>query len=316
VWPQCVFRMQVWNVLHAARWKYSTQQIAKNSPSRHQRTICRAVSSQLRHLWTIGKSLLNSNLPHVSLQYGELRLTNGWDLLASLGHPSIFQLVSRLGFVIAASSLNGGQPNFTRRLAVSCSGTLYTHFWGLLPPDGILPCGKFTLRPILAFSNIGSVTARHSSSGRQRQFAASYKEWNYGTFAEGATCIRLMGGHHVGHRPIFYSWEWLETNLSLSYIKQNSRVILLCPEFIFLKHTKAFCIFTRRPAMLFLHVCPIRPVLEYGCVVWRAQSNLCSEQSTGDSPHACSIRIILHPLTLPFSTVLAYCDAESLNYEE
>jgi len=28
------------------------------------------------------------------------------------------------------------------------------------------------------------------------------KEWNYGTFVEGATPIRL-GGHHVGHRPTF-----------------------------------------------------------------------------------------------------------------
>jgi len=43
---------------------------------------------------------------------------------------------------------------------------------------------KFTLRPSLAFSYIGSVTARHSSSGRQPNFAAWYKEWNYGTFAE------------------------------------------------------------------------------------------------------------------------------------
>jgi len=32
--------------------------------------------------------------------------------------------------------------------------------------------------------------------------AAWYKEWDYGTFTEGATYIRL-GGHHVGHRPIF-----------------------------------------------------------------------------------------------------------------
>jgi len=48
-----------------------------------------------------------------------------------------------------------------------------------------------------AFSYIGSVTARHSSSGRQPYFAAWYKQWNYGTFAEGATYIRL-GGHHVG----------------------------------------------------------------------------------------------------------------------
>jgi len=51
-----------------------------------------------------------------------------------------------------------------------------------LAPNGILSGGKFTLRPSLAFSCFGSVTVRHSSSGRQPNFAAWYKEWN-GTFA-------------------------------------------------------------------------------------------------------------------------------------
>jgi len=73
---------------------------------------------------------------------------------------------------------------------------------GALAPGRILAGAKFTLRPSLAFSYIGSVTARHSSSRRQPNFAAWYKEWNYRTFAEGATYIR-QGGHHVGHRPTF-----------------------------------------------------------------------------------------------------------------
>jgi len=88
-----------------------------------------------------------------------------------------------------------------RCLAVSWAGTLYIHFRGLLPPDRILSGTKFTLRASLAFAYIVSVTARHSSSGRQPKFAAWYKEWNYETFAEGATYIR-QGGHHVGHRPM------------------------------------------------------------------------------------------------------------------
>jgi len=54
--------------------------------------------------------------------------------------------------------------------------TLYIHFRGLLPPDGILPAAKFTLRQSLALSYIGSVTAQHSSSGHQPNFAAWYKE--------------------------------------------------------------------------------------------------------------------------------------------
>ena len=41
----------------------------------------------------------------------------------------------------------------------------YIHFRGLLPPDRILPCAKFTLCPSLAFSNLGSVTARTPAAG-------------------------------------------------------------------------------------------------------------------------------------------------------
>jgi len=73
---------------------------------------------------------------------------------------------------------------------------------GVLAPNGILPGANFTLRASLAFSYIGSITAQHSSSRRQLNFAAWYKDWNYGTFAEGATYIQL-GGHHAGHRPTF-----------------------------------------------------------------------------------------------------------------
>jgi len=120
----------------------------------------------------------------MSSQYGKLRPTNGWDRLGSLGYPSKFQRVLRLGFVTAATSLTGGQPNFARCLAVFLAGTLYIHFPGLLPPDGILPRAKFSLRPSLAFSYIGSVTAWDSSSGHQPNFAAWYKERN---LAEGTT---------------------------------------------------------------------------------------------------------------------------------
>ena len=45
------------------------------------------------------------------------------------------------------------------------------HFRGFLPRNRILPCAKFTLRPSFAF-HIGNVTARHSSSGRQPNFAS------------------------------------------------------------------------------------------------------------------------------------------------
>ena len=80
-----------------------------------------------------------------------------------------------LGVITAPTSLTGGQPNFARCLAVSRAGTLNIHFRWLLPPGRILRGAKFTLRPSIACSCIGSVTERHSSSGRQPNFAAWYK---------------------------------------------------------------------------------------------------------------------------------------------
>jgi len=84
----------------------------QNSLCVHLRTIaqvCWAVSSQLTQVWTIGKK---QYVLQMSSQYGELRPTSGWDLLASLVHPSTFQRVSRLGSITAWHSSSGLQPNF------------------------------------------------------------------------------------------------------------------------------------------------------------------------------------------------------------
>jgi len=165
--------------------------------------FCRAVSSQRRHAPTIGKILVKRQyLLHMSSEY----FANFGPLTAEIssgvwGTPANFN-----GFRVLPSLLQrrrSPEANQTARcLAVSWTGTLYIHFRGLLSPDGILifPGAIFTVRPSLAFSCIGSVTALQSSSGRQPKFAAWYKEWNYGTFAEGAIYFG-PGGHHVGRRP-------------------------------------------------------------------------------------------------------------------
>jgi len=75
VWPYCEFRMQVWNAVHTAWWKYRTQKWRKK---RHLGTIaqvCRAQFSHLRHVSTIGKKLLNcsiSTCPHNVANFGPL----------------------------------------------------------------------------------------------------------------------------------------------------------------------------------------------------------------------------------------------------
>jgi len=74
--------------------------------------FCRAVSLQRRHVLTIGKKSVKQHLPHMPSQYGELRPTSSWDLLASLGHPCKFQRVSHLGSVTTWHSSSGCQPNF------------------------------------------------------------------------------------------------------------------------------------------------------------------------------------------------------------
>jgi len=123
---------------------------------------------------SVKKHVKQQYLLHMTLQYGELRPTSGCDRFdfVSLGRPSKFQRVSRLGFVTAATSLNGSQPNFAGCLAVSCAAKLYIHFWRLLPRNRILSGVKFSLRPPSHGSPIGSVTARHSSSGREPNFEA------------------------------------------------------------------------------------------------------------------------------------------------
>jgi len=105
--------MQVWNVLHAARWKCRTQKIAKIGHLGTIAQLCRAISSQLRHISTIGKELVKQQyLLQMSPQYGDLRPTSGWDRFSILGHPSEFQLVSRLNSITARQSGRGREPNF------------------------------------------------------------------------------------------------------------------------------------------------------------------------------------------------------------
>ena len=84
--------MQVWNLLHAARWKCTNTGRKKVAKNRHLGTIpqlCRAISSQLKHVSTIGNKLVKQQyLVYMSPQHAELRPNSGWDHLVSLGHSS------------------------------------------------------------------------------------------------------------------------------------------------------------------------------------------------------------------------------------
>jgi len=195
--------MYVWNVLHAARWKCRTQKSLKKSPSAHHCTTLSSYFLQLSHISTVGKKLVKQQyLLHMSPQYGKLWPTSGWDWFASLGHPSKFQQVSRLGFVTAATSFTGGQPNFARCLAVSWAGTLFIHSGSFCPLTEFCHvqtslCVQVLHYPILAALLHGTPAAGISQTLRRGTGNGIYR-----TFTEGATYIRL-GGHQVGHRSTF-----------------------------------------------------------------------------------------------------------------
>jgi len=106
--------MQVWNVLQAARWKYRTQKWCQKSPPEHHRTTSSGyIFATKAYINNRKKKLVKQQyLLQMSLQYGELWPTNGWDRLPGLGHLIIFQRVSRLGSVTARQSSSGRQPNF------------------------------------------------------------------------------------------------------------------------------------------------------------------------------------------------------------
>ena len=104
--------MQVWNMLHAACWKYRTQKITKICHLGTIAKLCRATCSQLRHVSTIGKTCSTSIFPPFVLTIWWTSAHYGWHPLASLRHLSKFQRVSRLGSVTARHSTSGRQQNF------------------------------------------------------------------------------------------------------------------------------------------------------------------------------------------------------------
>jgi len=103
--------MQVWNLLHAARWKCRTQKSRQKLPSGHHRTTLSSYIFATNIRIDIWKKLVKQQyVLQMSPQYGEHRPS--WERLAGLGHPIIIQQVSCLGSVTTWQSSSAHQPNF------------------------------------------------------------------------------------------------------------------------------------------------------------------------------------------------------------
>jgi len=190
----------------------------KESPSAHHRTTLSGYIFAIKAYIDNRKNLLNSNIfstcTHNVVNFGPLTAEIDWRVWGTQQISTGF--ASWLRYFTDVSQRRSTKPcmMFGRLLGLY---TMYT-FWGLLPSNGILLGAIFTLRPSLVFSYIGSVTARHLSSGRQVNFAARYLHAT-GRPSCWRLAVELSSFNLVYHRLEFRSsqckktWIWKHASL-------------------------------------------------------------------------------------------------------
>jgi len=176
----------------------------KQSPKIHHMgtvaQLCPAISLQPMHVSTIGKKTCQTAI-HMSSQYGELRPTSGWDLLVSLGHPSKFQPVSRLGFVTAATSLTGDQRSKLCATLGQLLGwcTIYT-FWGSCPLTEFCQVQNSRYVQVLRSPILAALLQGTPAAGVSQTLRRGTRN---GITELSQRAPSRLGGHHVGHRSTF-----------------------------------------------------------------------------------------------------------------
>jgi len=132
--------------------------------------ICPAMSSQLRHVSTIGKMAKQQYLLHMFSQYGELS-----PLAAEIGLPVWGTPANFNGFWVLASLLHrrhSTEVSHTARcLAVSWAGTLSIHFRGCCPLTEFCHMQNLLSVQVL-HSPIFAALLHGTRTGRQFNFAA------------------------------------------------------------------------------------------------------------------------------------------------
>jgi len=101
VWPQCEFKMQVWNLLHAARWKHRTQKSRQKSPSGHHRTnLSGYIFATKARIDNRKKNLLSSNMsstcPHNMVNFGLPAAEIGWPVWCTPANFNWFRVLAAL----------------------------------------------------------------------------------------------------------------------------------------------------------------------------------------------------------------------------
>jgi len=213
--------MHTWNVLHTVRSKYKMQKLCKKSKSSAFSTVlCTTLHnfvglylSNYGMYWQWKKNLLNSNIsstcPYNTVNFRPLMAEIGQPVWGTPANFNGFRTLTSLLHRCCAMEVNQTLPDVWPSPGLVC----YIYILGGSCPltefyqvqNSLCPC------PRLEFSYIGSITAWHSNNRRQPNFAAWYKDWNYGTFAA-QRHLYLESGHHAGHRPTFCCQATLPSN--------------------------------------------------------------------------------------------------------
>jgi len=191
--------MQVWNMLHAAHWKYRTQKIAKNSPSVHHRTTSSGyVFTTKARVDNQKKNLLSSNVSprclHNMVNIGPLATEICWRVW---GSPANFN-----GFRFLAALLQ-------RRHSPEANQTL--HYVWPLPElvDNVYIFGGCC--PVMEFCHVrAKFTLRPPSLAlcSWQRYCTPLEQWARAKLCgiKHRTPPRAyiqQGDHHVGHWPTF-----------------------------------------------------------------------------------------------------------------
>jgi len=97
LWPLCEFRMQVWNVLHVARWKYRTQ---KSQFWHHRTTLSACIFADEARIDNRKKNLLNidtsSTCFHKMVNFVLLTAEICWRVWGTPAHFNWFLVLAAL----------------------------------------------------------------------------------------------------------------------------------------------------------------------------------------------------------------------------
>jgi len=197
------------NVLHAARWKYSTQKLRKKLPSAHHRTSLLGYIFVTKAHIDNRKKVLNSNISstwlHNMVNVGPTaEIGSGvWDTRANFnGFRVLASLLHRRRSVEVNQTFHDVWP-----FPALVHYTLYIHFWGLLPLTEFCQvqnslCIQVSRSAILAASLHGT-RAVGVSQTLWRGTRSGITELSLLVIFNRGRHLYSEGGHHVGHRPTF-----------------------------------------------------------------------------------------------------------------